>query len=141
MIHFELVALDGAKFGQEVYEVVLPTVDGYIGVFQDHMPLVSLVAPGVITIRHKAKDPDSKLTHYATNGGVINVQDNTVRVLVDAADHESEINEAEVQKAIEVAKKLRAEAKDQVSIEHAQGLIDRQAVRLQVADLRRHKRR
>jgi F0F1-type ATP synthase epsilon subunit len=62
--------------------------------------------------------------------------------LVDEADHADEINEAEVQKALERAQKMKAEAKDQVSLEHAQQLVDRQAVRLQVAGLkRRHQRR
>ena len=141
MIHFELVTLSGTKFGQEVYEVVLPTEDGYIGVFKNHMPLVSLATHGVITIRHKDGDPDNKLTHYATNGGVINIHDNSVQVLVDEADHEEEINEQEIKKAIERAHKLRAEAKDQVSLDHAQSMIDRQAVRLKVAEIRRRKPR
>ena len=141
MIQFELVTLNGTKFKQEVHEVVLPTADGYIGVFEHHMPLVSLAIPGVITVRHKANDPDSKLTHYATNGGVIEVLDNLVRVLVDEADHEDEINEQEINKAIERAQKLRAEAKDQVSLDHAQSLIDRHVVRLKVSEIRRRKRR
>ena len=141
MITFELVTLDGTKFGQEVYEVVLPTADGYIAVFPNHMPLVSIATPGVISVRHKQGDSDEKLQYFATNGGVIEIADNKVRVLVDEADNEDDINEAEVQKAIENAQKLRAEAKDEISLQHAQQLIDRQAVRLQVAGLRRRKRR
>ncbi len=141
MIQFELVTLDGTKYSQEVFEVVLPTKDGYIAVFPNHMPLVSLAVPGVITVRKKAGDPDSRLEHFASNGGVIEIADNKVRVLVDEADNEDEINEAEAQKALEQAKNLVKEAKDTVSLQHAQQLIDRQAVRLQVASLRRRKRK
>ncbi len=140
MIHFELVTLDGVKFGQDVYEVILPTPDGYIAVLPDHMPLVSIASPGVISIRHKPSEPDDLMDHYATNGGVIEVLDNTVRVLVDEADHEKDINVAEAEKALERAKQLRAEAKDKMSIEHAQSLVDRHAVRLHVAGLRRRSR-
>ncbi len=140
MIHFELVTLAGTKFGQDVYEVILPTPDGYIAVLPEHMPLVSIASPGVIRIRRKQNEPDDMMDIYATNGGVIEVLDNTVRVLVDEADHENEINAAEAEKALERAKALRAEAKDKVSIDHAQSLVDRHAVRLQVAGLRRHKR-
>ena len=86
MIHFELVTLDGTKFSEEVHEVVLPTPEGYIGVFLNHMPLVSIASPGVITVRRKAGDSDSRLEHYASNGGVIEIGDNKVRVLADAAD-------------------------------------------------------
>lgn len=141
MIRFQLVALSGTKFDDDVYEVVLPTVDGEIGVLQDHMPLVSVASNGVIAIRREAKDSDTQRDFFATNGGVIEISNNTLRVLVDEADHASDINEAEAEAAMERAKQLIAEAKDQVSLDHAQQLVDRSAVRLHVAGLkRRHQR-
>lgn len=141
MIHFQLVALTGTKFDEDVYEVVLPTLDGQIGVLQNHMPLVSVAKAGVIAVRRDEKDSDANREFFAISGGVIEVSDNTLRVLVDEADHVDEINEAEVEAAMERAKKLKAEAADEVSLEHAQQLVDRQAVRLQVAGLKhRHQK-
>ena len=141
MLKFELVTLDGAKFGEEVHEVILPTKDGYIAVFPEHMPLVSIAVPGVISVRRKASDPDSRLEYFATNGGIIEIGDNNVRVLVDEADREDEINEQEAQQAFDHAHALAKDAKDNLSLQQAQSLVDRQAVRLQVANLRRQKRR
>ncbi len=141
MIRFELVTLDGTKFSQDVYEVRLPTPLGEIGVFPDHMPLVSIASTGVIAVRHKANDSDDRMDLYATNGGVIEILDNVVRVLVDEADREDEINEQEARKAYERAQQLRSQAKDRVSLEHAQSLLDRSAVRIKVADLKRHRKR
>ena len=141
MIRFELITLDGAKFAGEVYEVLLPTLDGRIGVLDHHMPLISVATHGVISIRRNSTDKDDAMEHYATNGGVIEVKDNVLRVLVDEADHEDEINEQEVQRAVEEARRLKAEAKDHVSAEQAQSIIDRHQARLHVAGLRRHKRR
>lgn len=141
MVRFDLVTLNGTKFSQEVHEVILPTAEGYIAIFPNHAPLVSLAVPGVITVRQKPGDSDAHLRHFATNGGVIEVGSNIVKVLVDEADNEEEINEQEAQKAIDVARKLRAEAKDQISLDHAQSLVDREASRLKVAELRRRKRR
>jgi len=139
-MRFQLISISGKKFDDEVYEVVLPTLDGEIGVLKDHMPLVSVATNGTIMIRRNAKDPDHLREYFATNGGVIDVDHNTLRVLVDEADHADEINEAEAQGALERAQKMKSEAKDQVSLEHAQTLVDRHAVRLQVAQLRRHRR-
>ncbi len=139
MVRFELVTLDGVKFGDSVYEVVLPTPDGYIAVFKNHAPVISLASPGVISIRREEKHPEDLMEHYATNGGVIEVVDDTVRVLVDEADTADEINEAEINKALEAARELRAQAKDQVSLDKAQSLIDREAVRLKVAELKRNR--
>lgn len=142
MIHFQLVALSGTKFDDDVYEVIIPTLDGEIGVLQDHMPLVSAATTGAIAVRRNPRDTDSQREYFATNGGVIEVSDNVLRVLVDEADHADDINEAEVQAAMERAQQMKAEAKDEISLEHAQSMIDRHAVRLQVAGLRRrHQRR
>lgn len=140
MIRFELVSLSGAKFNEEVYEVILPTLDGRIGVLPGHMPLISAATTGVISVRRRASDRDDMMEHFAISGGVIEVADNILRVLVDEADHADEISEAEAEKAFELAKKMKADAKDQVSLEHAQGMIDRSAVRLQVAGLKRRRR-
>jgi len=142
VFHFQLVSISGKKFDEDVYEVILPTLEGEIGVLKDHMPLVSVATTGVITVRRNQKDGDLAREYFATNGGVVEVADNTLRVLVDEADRADEINEADAQKALDRAKKMQAEAKDEVSLEHAQSLVDRQAVRLQVAGLRRrHQKR
>jgi F-type H+-transporting ATPase subunit epsilon len=140
VIHFQLVSLSGTKFDDDVYEVILPTLDGEIGVLQDHMPLVSVATTGAIMVRRNSRDTDAQREYFATNGGVIEVSDNTLRVLVDEADHADELSEAEVQKALERAQKMKAEAKDEVSLEHAQQLVDRQAVRLHVANLKRRRK-
>lgn len=141
MIKFELVTLTGTKFSEEVYELRLPTPDGEIGVFEHHMPLVSIASPGIIKVRKKANTPDDLMDYYATNGGVIEILDNQVRMLVDEADSSDEINEAEVKKAQEHARKLKAEAKDQKSLAEAQAMLDRHATRLKVAELKRHRRK
>ncbi|MES2971232.1 MAG: ATP synthase F1 subunit epsilon [Patescibacteria group bacterium] len=140
MIRFELVSLGGVKFSEDVYEVLLPTLDGEIGVLPGHMPLISAATHGVIRVRRTSTERDDMMEHFAISGGVIEVADNTLRVLVDEADHADEINEADAQKALELAQKMKSEAKDQVSLEHAQTLIDRSSVRLQVAGLKRRRR-
>ena len=141
MIHFELVTLGGTKFGDDVHEVIIPTPLGLIAVYQNHAPLVSLATPGVISVRKKAGDPDDFMEVYATNGGVIEVTGKSVRMLVDEADQGDEINEQEAKKALDEAHELRRKSKDLVSLSHAQSLIDRQTVRLKVAELKRHRRK
>lgn len=137
MIRLQLITLSGKIFDDDVYEVLLPTMSGQIGVLSNHMPLISAATHGVISVRRKAGDPDSAMEHFATNGGVVDVADNTLKVIVDEADSANDISEAEAQAAYERAQKLKAEAKDEVSLEKAQQLVDRTSVRLQVAGLKR----
>ena len=133
----QLVTLDGIKFEADAYSIVLPTAAGEITVLPSHEPLLSQVVPGVITIRKDKHDPDYHLEHFATYGGVVEVRRESVRVLVDEATSGDEVNEAEAQKAHDAAVALRKEAKEQVDLDKAQALVDRQAVRLKVAQLRR----
>jgi len=137
----QLVTLTGIKVDKPVYEVILPTADGEIAVFPGHEPLVSLAIPGAIAVRYDKADHDDKLDYFAISGGVIEVSQQRVKVLVDEADSGDEIIESESKAALERALKLRETAKDQVELEKATQLIDRHQVRLKVAGLRRRHHR
>ena len=138
---FQLVTLAGKLVDTSVYEVIIPTVDGEISVFPSHEPLVTLAANGVIQVRHDKDDADEYLELFAISGGVVEINQERVRILVDEADVGADIIEAETQAALDRALKMRDEAEDQVELEKAKQLIDRHVVRLKVADLQRHKRR
>jgi F-type H+-transporting ATPase subunit epsilon len=140
-MNFQLVSLDGVKFSAQVYSIVLPTAAGQVTILPGHEPLLGVVIPGIITVRREKNDPDHHLEHYATYGGVLEVGKEGVRVLVDEATHGEEINEAEAEKAHQVALDLQKSAKDQVELDKAQAMVERTAVRLQVANLRRRHRR
>jgi F-type H+-transporting ATPase subunit epsilon len=139
-MQLELVSLDGIKYKEDAYAIILPTEAGEITVMPGHEPLLSLLAPGAIVIRKHKKDADTALEHYATFGGVLEITSSKVRVLVDEATHGDEINIAEAEKAHAVAVELRKAAKTKVDLDKAQSLIDRQAVRIHVANLRRRHR-
>lgn len=135
----QLITLEGLKMDEDVYEVVLPTASGDIAVYPGHEPLVTMAVPGVLAVRRKKTDLDEAREYFAVNGGVAEIDTTRLRILVDDADSPEEIVAAEAEKALELAKKQKAEAKDQVELNKAQAMIDRSAVRLKVASLRRHK--
>lgn len=138
----QLVTLTGTKVDEEVYEVVVDTVAGPIGIFPDHEDLVTLAKNGVVRVRRKKTDHDDQMELFAISGGIVEVSKQQVRILVDEADHGDDIIEAETQAALDRALKLRDNAKNQVELEKAHQLVDRHAVRLKVAGLRRrHHRR
>lgn len=140
-MRFRLVTLYGVKIDEEVYEVVLPTADGEIAVYPGHEPLVSVAIPGAISVRYAKDDSDDELEYYAISGGVIEISQDSLRVLVDEADHGEDIIEADSQAALARAIELRDSATSQVELEKAHQLVDKQAVRIKVADLRRRSKR
>lgn len=137
----QLVTLSGMKVDQEVYEVILPTVDGEISIFPDHEPLITVAKSGVVTVRYEKTHGVPELEYFAISGGVVEITGLSVRILVDEAEHGEDIIEAETQAALDRAVQMRDEAQDQVELEKASQLIDRHAVRLKVADLHRRRRR
>lgn len=136
----ELITLDGPKVSEDVYEVIIPTPDGDIAVFPGHQRIVTLADNGVISIRHKKTDPDDYMSHFATYGGIVSVNPTTVKILVDEADTADDIIEEEAKAALARAKELRDNVSDMQELEKAKAEIDRHAVRLKVAGLRRRKR-
>ena len=139
-MQLELVTLRGKKLDQPIYEVTIPTPDGPIAVFPSHEPLVTLAVPGALAVRHHKDDNDEKLEYFAVSGGVVEISQDRVRILVDEAEHGEDIVETESKAALERAMQMRASAKNQVELEKAVELIDRHAVRLKVAELRRRRR-
>src|SRR4051812_28310692 len=103
----QLVSLDGVKYDQKAYSVVMPTAAGQITVLPGHEPLLVVVTSGVLTIRREKNDADTHLEHYAVYGGVAEIGGDRLRILVDEATHGEEVNEAEAQKAHDEALRLR----------------------------------
>lgn len=140
-MQFQLVTLAGTKLDEAVYEVILPTTEGVISVFPSHEALVTMAVPGIVSVRRRKEDSDDELEYFAISGGVVEVNQERVRILVDEAEHGDDIVEAESQAALERALKMQNEATDQIELDKAHQLVDRHRVRLRVADLRRRKRR
>ncbi len=139
-MHLQLITLAGVSVDKDIYELMAPTAAGDIGVFPGHEPLVTLAAPGALAVRYDKDDSDDKLDYFAISGGVIEINPDAIRVLVDEADQGADIIEAESKAALERALKLRDEAKDRVEHDKALQLIDRHTVRLRVAELSRRRR-
>ena len=138
---FQLITLEGTKLNQEIYEVIIPTADGEISVFPGHEPLISVAVPGVVQVRKEKSDADARIEYYAISGGIIEINQQKVRILVDEAEHGDDIVEAESKAALERAIAMRDSASSQVDLEKAHQLVDRHAVRLKVSELHRRHRR
>ncbi|OGY90122.1 MAG: ATP synthase F1 subunit epsilon [Candidatus Kerfeldbacteria bacterium RIFOXYC2_FULL_38_9] len=105
-LKLKLISPEETLFAQEVNAVVIPTENGEITVLPQHAGLVSILVPGELIVQ------DGK-TRYplAVAGGVIQVQDNNVTILTDAAVHAKDIDLATAEKrANELAKQLEDQA-------------------------------
>ncbi len=140
-ITFEIVTPEGLALEAEVYEAILPTPNGYIAVLPHHIPLISLISPGVISIRYRADDPDTALEHLASAGGFVEVGHHRIRLLTDSAQRAEDIDELKAKEALEQAKKIRTNATDDMSFADTRAIIEQNTARLKVTELRRRNRK
>jgi ATP synthase F1 epsilon subunit len=141
VIHFQLVAASGVKFDDDAYEILLPTEGGTIAVFEDHMPLISAGAAGVLSVRVKQSDPDSALRDFAVAGGVMQVDGKSIRFVADEITTSEEVSEKEAEEALKRAEALMGQATTQTEIHEAKRMLQHSSAKLHVARLksRHHK--
>jgi F-type H+-transporting ATPase subunit epsilon len=111
MLHLQLVSPERILVDEDVDEVQIPGLDGYLGILPGHAPLLSeLKAGGVLS--YKSAGGEKVLAVF---GGFVEVQPDRVRILADAAERKEEINVAEAReqlgKAVELDDIERAQAK------------------------------
>jgi F-type H+-transporting ATPase subunit epsilon len=131
-IAIEIVTAERSLLQDSVDMVIAPSVEGVLGILPRHAPLVAILKPGELRLKKGAEE-----THYAVSGGILQVEPDKVIVLADAAEHAEEIDEARARAAMEEARRRMAEVKDHSELEVARAAMEREAVRLRVAERRR----
>jgi F-type H+-transporting ATPase subunit epsilon len=141
MIHFQLVSVAGTKFDDDAYEVLVPTKEGTIALFEDHMPLISAGAPGVLSVRRKMNDPDSSMEEFAVSGGVVQIDGKNVKFLSEEITTTDDISEAEAEAAHKRAQELMANATSQIALHEAKRAMQRTSAQLHVAKIKKRHHR
>jgi F-type H+-transporting ATPase subunit epsilon len=140
-MQFQLLSSKGLKYDGEAYEVIVPTLDGTIAVFANHMPLISAAAPGVVSVRKKAGDSDADMENYAVAGGALQVDGQTVRFLSDDITASDEVNEQTAEAARNRAEELMSKAESQVALHEAKRMLQHSTAQLHVARLKKRHHR
>jgi F-type H+-transporting ATPase subunit epsilon len=100
-LKLEIVTPDGPAYAGEVEMVTLPGVEGQMGVFPMHVPLMTQLVPGEIIVRKEGRD-----TSLAVGEGLVEITGGQVTILTDMAIAAEHIDEAKVEEA-----RKRAEAR------------------------------
>jgi F-type H+-transporting ATPase subunit epsilon len=97
-LKLEIVTPEGRAYSDDVAMVVLPSIEGEIGVYPAHVPLMTQLSPGELRITK-----DGKTTEFVVGTGFIEVTGDRVSVLTDSALGEEEIDETTTEEAIKRA--------------------------------------
>ena len=100
-LKLEIVTPEGTVYSEDVEMVTLPGIAGQMGIYPQHVPLISQMVPGEIIVRKDGRD-----SFVATGAGLIEVTANRVSILTDLAVPADRIDEAKAEEA-----RRRAEAR------------------------------
>ena len=94
-IRLEIVTAERLVYSEEIDVLVVPGVEGELGILPSHAPLLTALKPGEIRL---VKDGDE--TYMAVSGGFIEGRGNKATILADTAERAEEIDEERAEKAL-----------------------------------------
>ena len=124
----KIMCPDHVFFEGDATMVEFTTTQGDVGIYAKHIPMVSVIAPGKLTIH--CEDGSTKVC--ALHSGFSEILQYKVTILADSCEHSDEIDIARAKEAKERAEK-RLSQKDGVDIARAELALRRALVRLNVA--------
>ena len=119
----------------DVDMVVVPGLEGVMGILPRHEPVISALRPGEIEI---VRGDDREL--LAIGGGFVEIRSPTVVVLADGAEAADEIDVARAEQARVRARQRLEASPTEVDMERALAALRRAEVRLTVAQRGRRRR-
>lgn len=115
LIQLEIVTPERVVSRQLVRQITVPTTTGEITVLPDHIPLISILEPGVIEF----KLAEGTQEVVAVSGGFIEVLHDKVVILADTAERADELDEERIKIAQARAADLKKTAQDADDVQFA----------------------
>jgi F-type H+-transporting ATPase subunit epsilon len=100
-LKLEIVTPQAVVFSEDVEMVTLPAVEGEIGIYPQHLHLITQIVPGEIIVHQGGQD-----RFLAVGEGLVEITPDAVAIATDMAIPSDKIDEAKVEEA-----RQRAEAR------------------------------
>lgn len=97
----EIITPSAKTFSEEVEMVTLPGIEGEMGIYPSHVPLMTQIVPGEVIARKQGQD-----VLLAVGEGFVEITGGRVSILTDMAIRADDIDEAQAEEA-----RRRAEAR------------------------------
>ena len=105
-LKLEIITPQATVLSEDVTMVTLPGIDGQIGIYPEHVRLITQIVPGEIIVNHGNEE-----RFFAVGEGLVEVDARSVAIVTDMAIPADRIDEAKVEEA-----RARAEARLQEKI-------------------------
>ena len=128
-ITLEIATPDRLVLSEEIDEVILPSIDGYMGVRPGHAPLLAALDVGEISYRRGSEE-----RLLACSGGFAEVQGDSVSILAETAEPAEEIDVERAKQAQQRAAELMNADLSENEFKRAEVSLKKAVSRLRVSE-------
>ena len=103
----EIISPDQTILKQETNEVIIPSFEGQMGILNNHIPLITFLRPGIITIKAEGEKK------YYVEEGTVEFLNNNLLILTSTAKDVDNLDKTQINDLIQKAEaNLNAQSTD-----------------------------
>ena len=136
LLDVEIVTAEKTIFSGQASLILVPGIEGELGILSSHAPIITELYPGEVLIRNEQEELSLVLS-----GGFLEVFNDKVTILADAAERTNEINIEKAKEAIQKAEKIVDSKGSDIDIQKALFVIRASKAQLRIANRRRTSKR
>lgn len=131
-LKLEIVTPEATAYSEDVEMVTLPGSEGELGVYPNHIPLLTTLNPGELRVLKGGRE-----TFLAIGEGFVEITASTVSVLTDMALEATVIDESAAEEAVARAQKAMKEDLGKEEVAAVQASLQKALAQLHVKRRRR----
>ena len=94
----EIISPDKSVLKTETAEVIIPSYEGQMGILRDHIPLITFLRPGLITIKENNKDE-----LFFVEDGIVEFSNNNLLILTSTAKSLNDLDKNSINEIIKIS--------------------------------------
>ena len=99
----EIITPDKSILRSEVREVTIPSYEGQMGILKDHIPLITFLRPGIISIQGQEEKK------YYVEEGTVEFLNNNLLILTSSAKSLSDLKQSSIKELLNQAESKLSE--------------------------------
>jgi len=125
----EIIAPERVFYRGQALMVELNTTEGEIGIYKNHIPLTTIIEPGILNITEADGKKEAVL-----HSGFMEILPDRVTILAEIAEWPEEIDVERAKKAEERAKQRIGEKKPGIDMKRAEAALHRALARIELSE-------
>ena len=130
-LKLEIVTPEAKAYSEDVEMVTLPGAEGEMGIYPQHVPLLTQIVPGELVVRKDGRD-----FFLAIGEGFVEITGDRVAIMADMAIRAENIDEAKAEEA-----RQKAEARLSEHLDDEEAAVAKAALARSIAQLKAKRRR